>query len=76
MSMWVENRMSSSYVINFIQLFGGVGMSDVYVLNSVGENTPRYVTPVFIVACFDIVLYIVLTFCIYECSLVQILCRY
>ena len=48
--------MSSAYVISFVLLFGGVRMSDVYILNSVGESTPLCGTPVFIVACFDIVL--------------------
>ena len=52
--------MSSTYVVSFIfLLFGGVGMSDVYILNSVGESTPPCGTPVFIVACFDFVLFIV-----------------
>ena len=50
--------MSSAYVISFILLFGGVGMSDVaiYILNSVGESAPPCGTPVFIDACFDFVL--------------------
>ena len=48
--------MSSAYVISFILLFSGVGLSDVYILNSVGESTSPCGTPVFIVACFDIVL--------------------
>ena len=48
--------MSSAYVISFILLFGGVGMSDVHILNSVGESTPPCGTPVFIVAYFDFVL--------------------
>ena len=35
-------------------------MSDVYILNSVGESTPPCGTPVFIIACFDfLLLYIV-----------------
>ena len=57
MFVWVERIvMSSSYVISFILLFGGVELSDVYILNSVGESTPPCVTPVFIVACFGLVL--------------------
>ena len=32
--------MTSAYVISFILLFGGVGMSDVHILNSFGESTP------------------------------------
>ena len=31
-------------------------LSDVYILNSVGESTPPCGTPVFIVACFNFVL--------------------
>ena len=45
--------MSSAYVNGFI-LFGGVGISDVYRLNSVGESTPPCGTPVY--CCFDFVL--------------------
>ena len=53
--VWLEIIvMSSAYVISFILLFGGVGMSDVYILNSVGESTSPCGTPVFIVACFDL----------------------
>ena len=53
MFAWVERIvMSSAYVISFILLFGGVGMSDVYILNSVGESTPACGTPVFYVAYF------------------------
>ena len=61
MFVWVERSvMSSAYVINFILLFGRVGISDVYILNSVGESSASCGTPVFIVACFDFVfLYIV-----------------
>ena len=33
--------MSSAYVISSILLFGGVKMSDVYILNIVGECTPH-----------------------------------
>ena len=52
---WVERIvMSSSYIISFI-LFGGVWMSDVYTLSSVGESIPPCRTPVFIVDCFDFV---------------------
>ena len=40
----------------FILLIGGVGMSDVYILNSVGESTSPCGTLVFIVACLDFVL--------------------
>ena len=32
--------MLSAYVISFILLLGGVRISDVYILNSVGESTP------------------------------------
>ena len=48
--------MSSTYVISFVLLFGGVGMSDVYILNSVCESTPPCGTAVYIVA-FDFMLY-------------------
>ena len=48
--------MSSAYVMSFILLFGGIGMSDVYILNNVGESTPPCGNPVFIVAFFDFVL--------------------
>ena len=46
----------SAYVISFSLLIGGVGMSDVYILNIIGESIPSCVTPAFIVACFDFVL--------------------
>ena len=48
--------MSSAYAINFILLFGSVGMSDVCMLKTVGESTPPCGTLAFIVACFDFVL--------------------
>ena len=48
--------MSSTYVISFIPLFGGVGMYDVYIVSSVGESTNSCGTSVFIVACCEIVL--------------------
>ena len=58
MFVWVESIvMSSAYAISFILLFGDVGISDVYLLNSAAESTPPCRTPVFIVACFDFVLY-------------------
>ena len=47
--------MSSAYVMSFVLLLGGVGISDVYILNSVDESTPCG-TLVFVVACFDFVL--------------------
>ena len=54
---WVKRIvMSSAYVTSFILLFGGVGLCDVYILNSFEESTPPCGTPVFIVACFDFVL--------------------
>ena len=57
MFVWVERIViSSAYVISFILLFGGVRISDVNILNSVGESTPPCGTLVFIVACFDFVL--------------------
>ena len=43
-------------MLSFILLFGGVGMSDVYILNTVGESSPSCRTLVFIVTCFDFVL--------------------
>ena len=49
--------MSSAYVTSFILLFGGVRMSDVYTLDTLGESTPSCRTPVFILACFDFVSY-------------------
>ena len=48
--------MSSSFVITYILLFGGAGISEVYILNSVDESTPFCGTPVFIVASFNFVL--------------------
>ena len=57
MLVWVERIvMPSAYVISFILLFDGVGMPDVFILNSVGASTPSCSTPVFIVAYFDFVL--------------------
>ena len=57
MFVWVERTViSSAYVICLLLLFGGVGMSDVYTLNSVGESTPSCRNPVCFVACFDFVL--------------------
>ena len=51
MFVWVERIvMSSAYGISFILLFGGVGMSDMYILNSVRESAPPCV------ACFDFLL--------------------
>ena len=56
--------MPSAYVISFILLFGCVGTSDVYILNSVGESTSSCGTHVFIVDNFDFVLlYSVNCFC-------------
>lgn len=49
--------MLPAYVISLILLFSGVGRSDVYVLNSVGEDIPPCGTHVSIVAGFDPVLY-------------------
>ena len=45
----IRIEMSSAYVISFILLFGGVGMFDVYILNSVAEGIPPCGTPIFIV---------------------------
>ena len=54
MFVWVERIViSSAYVISFILLLGGVRVSDVYILNSVGESILSCGTPVCIVACFD-----------------------
>ena len=54
MFVWVERVvMSYSCAISFILMFSGVGMSDVYILNSVDESTTPCGTPVFIVDCFD-----------------------
>ena len=54
--VWVERIViSSAYVISFILLFGGVGISDVYIFTSVGESASPCRTPVFIVVCFDFV---------------------
>ena len=39
--------MSSAYVMVFT-LGGGVGRSDMYMLNSVGDSTPPCGTPVFV----------------------------
>ena len=48
MFMWVERIvMSYAYVMSFILWFGWVGMSEVYMLNSVGESTPPCRTPAF-----------------------------
>ena len=56
MIVWVKRIvMSSAYVISFTLLCGSVGMSDVYILNSVGESIPPFGTPVFIVASSDLV---------------------
>ena len=56
MFVWVERIvMSTAYVVSFV-LVGGVGMSDVYILNSVGESTSLCGTLVFIVVCFEFVL--------------------
>ena len=56
MFMWIERiAMSSAYVISFILLFGGVWMSDVYILNRAGESTSP-VKLCFYCCCFDFVL--------------------
>ena len=47
--------MPSTYVTSFTLSLGGVGISEVYRLNSVDESTPPGRTPVLIVACFDLV---------------------
>ena len=38
-------------------MLGDIGMSDVYMLNNVGENTPPSDTPALIFAGFDVLLY-------------------
>ena len=57
----------------FILLLSGVGMSDVYILKSVGESTPPCGTLVFIVACLILCCCIVCTVCVSKCSLMEIL---
>ena len=56
---------SSANVTSFILSLGGVAMSEVYRLNSVGEGTPS----ILISACFDFVLlYIVgMLVCVLSC---------
>ena len=46
--------MSSAYVMR-CTAGGGVGMSDVYMLNSVGDRTPPCGTPVFICLYLELV---------------------
>ena len=56
MFVWVESIvMSSAYVIVFT-FGGGVGRSDMYMLKSVGDNTPPCGTPVFVLRSVDLVL--------------------
>jgi len=47
--------MSSAYVIILI-LGGGEGISETYMLNSVGDRTPPCGTPVLKIFCFELVL--------------------
>ena len=65
--------MASAYVTNFILSFGGVGMSDMYRLNSVGESTPPCWTPVLIVAVSTLHCTTVRTICVSGCILIGIL---
>ena len=65
MSVWLKRIvMSSADIANFILSFGGVRMSEVYRLNSVGESISPYGTPVLIVACFNF-MYVVVQYVLF-----------
>jgi len=52
--------MSSAYVTSVMLGDCGVGRSDVYMLNSVGESTPPCGTPAFVFLCGErVLLYVV-----------------
>ena len=52
MSLWVDVMvMSSAYIVSFTVVCG-VGVSDVYMLNNVGDRTPPCGTPVLTVLMF------------------------
>ena len=58
--LYLDSCGSPVCVISCIPLFGGVRMSNAYILNRDGDSTPPCGTPVFISACFDFVLLYVL----------------
>ena len=47
--------MSSAYVI-ILMLGGGEGLSETYMLNSVGDRTLPYAMPVLNIFCFELIL--------------------
>ena len=52
MLVCVESELMSSAYVKSLMLSGGVGMSDMYTLKSVGERTPPWGTPVLILDLF------------------------
>ena len=56
MLVCVESELMSSAYVKSLMLSGGVGMSDMYILKSVGERTPPWGTPVLIWICLEVLL--------------------
>ena len=54
--MYDDMMVVSSAYVTLFTVCGGVGMSDVYMLNNVGESTPPCGTPDFVILCFDVLL--------------------